>query len=32
MQTGVVKGGRFKQFYFNGWFSDSSCGGDVLSK
>ena len=32
MQTGVVKGARFKQFYFNGWFSNSGGGCDVLSK
>lgn len=32
MQTGVVKGARFKQFYFNSWFSNSSGGCDVLSK
>ena len=32
MQTGVVKGARFKQFYFNGWFSNCSGGGNVLSK
>lgn len=32
MQTGVVKGARFEQFYFNSWFSNSGGGCDVLSK